>query len=113
MTEPNDLQARLDAIRADFIADLPNRATGLRETWEQVQASGWQDAPLRDLHRLVHSLSGAGATFGCAALSERARALEEHIQRLQGAVASGDRERVTTLLVDLLATIAAAADVDR
>jgi chemotaxis protein histidine kinase CheA len=113
MTEPNDLQARLDAIRADFIADLPNRAAALLQTWEQVQASGWQDAPLRDLHHLVHSLSGAGATFGCAGLSERARALEEQMQRLQGAVVSGDRERVTALLVDLLAAIAAAADVDR
>lgn len=108
MTEPNDLPARLAAIRADFIADLPNRAAGLRGAWAQVQASDWQGAPLQELHRLTHSLSGAGATFGCAELSERARALEEQLQRLLQGDPGADRDRAAALYAALHAAIATA-----
>lgn len=105
MADAGDLQARLDAIRAAFIADLPNRATALRAAWDAARASGWQPVSRHELHRLVHSLSGAGATFGLPELSERARALEERLQ----SPPQGETDSMPTLFADLLAAIAAAA----
>jgi HPt (histidine-containing phosphotransfer) domain-containing protein len=109
MAEAGDLQARLDAVRAAFIADLPNRAAALRAVWDEARAHGWQPASHDEFHRLVHSLSGAGATFGCSDLSERARALEIRLESPR----PGDADTLPALFAELLTAIAAAADTHR
>lgn len=108
MADGDDLQARLDAVRAGFIADLPNRAAALQGVWDAATASGWRQDLRQEFHRLVHSLSGAGATFGFPELSECARALEDRLQLPpQGA---GIDASVPGLFAALLAALGAAAD---
>ena len=105
MGETGDLEARLAAVRGAFVADLPNRAAALRAAWDAVQTTEGR----AEFHRLVHSLSGSGATFGFPDLSAHARALEERLQsRLQGDV-PGDHARISTLFTALLAAITVAA----
>lgn len=108
MADADDLRARLDAVRAGFVADLPKRAAALQEAWDAAVAGGWRQELRQEFHRLVHSLSGAGATFGFPELSECAHALEERLQRLpQGA---GIDAFIPSLFAALLAALGAAAD---
>ena len=63
-----------------FAGRLPDRLREIDEAWARVQASAWSPEPLRDLHRLVHSLSGAGTTFGFPEVTRTARALERFLK---------------------------------
>ncbi|WP_124949641.1 GGDEF domain-containing response regulator [Sulfuriferula thiophila] len=74
----NDQQLRekLRAIRANFAEQLPQRLAGLDAELVNLRAEGWSKAQLEVVHRLVHTLTGSGATFGFTALSDTARTLE-------------------------------------
>ena len=74
------------SLRDYFAARLPERLREVDEAWEQVRASGWREEETRTFHRLAHSLTGAGATFGFPAVTDAARALE---QRLKPATQGG------------------------
>lgn len=108
MADTDDLRARLDAVRAGFVADLPNRAAALQGAWDAAAANGWREDLRQEFHRLVHSLSGSGATFGFNALSECAHALEDRLRDLpQGADIDAS---VPDLFAALLAALDAAMD---
>ena len=79
MVDEAQLEAQLAAIRDAFVADLPQRMGRIRAAWEAEVREGWEGDAWRELHREVHSLAGAGATFGCEALSRLSRALETHL----------------------------------
>ncbi|MDZ5647674.1 diguanylate cyclase [Nitrospirillum sp. BR 11828] len=72
---PEDLLARLQKIRQDFMAGLPDRLALIHQAAQTWVETG--DAVARaDLARHSHSLAGSGATFGLPDLSVAARALE-------------------------------------
>ncbi len=76
--DKDKLKAQLEALRQNFIAQLPERLTALEsalQSWRQ----GLGEAELVEFHRAAHSLTGAGATFGCDELSKVARALEQQL----------------------------------
>ncbi len=78
MVDKNKLNAQLDALRQNFIEQLPKRLDALEsglQCWRQTL----DESALADFHRAAHSLTGAGATFGCEALSNVARALEHQL----------------------------------
>lgn len=83
---PPDPAARLAALQRDYLAQIPQQLAAIEEAWGRLVASDWAAGPARELHRLVHNLSGSGATFGVVELSTAARALEQQLQ-----AASGDR----------------------
>lgn len=89
------------SLRDYFAARLPERLREVDEAWERVRASGWQEEDTRTFHRLAHSLTGAGATFGFPAVTDAARALE---QRLKPAAQGGtppEDAAVAELLAEL------------
>lgn len=79
-----DPAARLAALQRDYLAQLPHRLTAIEEAWSRLAAGDWAPEPVRELHRLVHNLSGSGATFGIAELSTAARSFEQQLQAAIG-----------------------------
>ena len=72
------LKVQLEALRQNFIDQLPQRLATLEAglvAWKQA----WDEAELAEFHRAAHSLTGAGATFGCEGLSQVARTLEKQL----------------------------------
>ena len=78
MVDEQSLQAKLEALRQNFIAQLPQRLALLESglaKWRQA----WDENELSEFHRTAHTLTGAGATFGCDELSQVARQLEQQL----------------------------------
>lgn len=109
MAEPGELEAKLAEIKCSYIRDLPARATALRAAWDRAQAEHWTHDPTRELHRLVHSLSGSGATFGFDVLSADAHTLEVELLKLLQ-YPNADRAALADLFEALLAAVTAAAE---
>jgi periplasmic divalent cation tolerance protein len=63
-------------LREYFAGRLPERLAEIEEACRAAQEAGFTGEPLRTFHRLVHSLAGAGGTFGFPEVSETARGLE-------------------------------------
>ncbi|MEA1676658.1 diguanylate cyclase [Nitrospirillum sp. BR 11163] len=87
-TLPAELLARVQKIRQDFMAGLPNRLAQIRHAAETLEGLDGDDAATAraDLARHAHSLAGSGATFGLPDLSVAARALEGVVNQT-GAIA--------------------------
>lgn len=80
MPESEKVRAQLEALRQHFVQQLPNRLQGLENQFECWMAN--QDAALlQEFHRAAHSLTGAGATFGCQGVSDTARVLEQCLKQ--------------------------------
>ncbi|HEY6556410.1 MAG TPA: diguanylate cyclase [Polyangiaceae bacterium] len=97
MAEPHsDFQRELSRLRELFVAGLRDKSADLSRTYRVwVQDGSGGDL----LHRKIHALTGAGATYGLASVSEAARDVELHLSgMLSGAVA---RTREELLALDL------------
>lgn len=68
--------AVLEAQRADFRRSVPERLAQIESLWRMVLDGDAPAEPLANLERRAHGLAGSGATFGCRALGDAARALE-------------------------------------
>ena len=78
MVDKDKLKAQLETLRQNFIEQLPKRLDALEsglQSWRQTLDEG----ELTEFHRAAHSLTGAGATFGCHELSDVARELERQL----------------------------------
>jgi HPt (histidine-containing phosphotransfer) domain-containing protein len=73
-------------LRRYFAGRLPDRLAEVEQARDAARDAGWTGDPFRTFHRLVHSLAGAGATFGHPEVSELARGLE---RLLKASLASG------------------------
>jgi diguanylate cyclase (GGDEF)-like protein len=80
MTLPSDPVLELKELQEYFAGRLPERLAELDEAWAAVVASGWETGRVRTLHRLAHSLTGAGSTFGFPEVSRTARVLERFLK---------------------------------
>ena len=79
MADPAEiLQEKLRELRVAYAAQLPEKIRQIEECWAKTQAR-WDEEALQTLHRMVHSLTGSGATFGFAELSVATRVLAEDI----------------------------------
>lgn len=76
-----DIQQKLELLRQGFISKLPSRMDTMSTSLEEFRATANTDA-LREFYRLVHSLAGAGATYGFAQLSTVSRTLEVELKKL-------------------------------
>jgi diguanylate cyclase (GGDEF)-like protein len=73
-------------LRRYFAYRLPARVSEVEAARDAARDAGWTGEPLRTFHRLAHSLTGAGATFGFPEVSEVARHLEDLLKEtLDGA----------------------------
>ena len=94
-TIPADILAELEGLRDAFRADAAGLVDALAADWD---GAGPEPSPeaLRDLVRQAHSLAGTAGSFALAALSARARDVEEFLDEVAGSagaipLASGER----------------------
>ena len=78
MVDKDKLKAQLEALRKNFIEQLPKRLDALENGLQRWRQS-LDEVELAEFHRTAHSLTGAGATFGCEELSCVARKLEQQL----------------------------------
>ncbi|MDH5229106.1 MAG: response regulator [Gammaproteobacteria bacterium] len=76
------LQQKLVELKLKFKQSLPDRLTQIQQLWERVLADASADADLNELLRVVHSLVGAGGTYGADAISKTARVAENTLRPL-------------------------------
>ncbi|HEX5720498.1 MAG TPA: diguanylate cyclase [Thermoanaerobaculia bacterium] len=97
---PSDPVLELKELQEYFAGRLPERLAELEEAWAAVVESGWETGRVRTLHRLAHSLTGAGSTFGFPEVSRTARILERFLKAVldgigpSGEEAAGQLERL-------------------
>ncbi|MFL6200023.1 MAG: diguanylate cyclase [Thermoanaerobaculia bacterium] len=80
MPLPPDPVLELKELQEYFAGRLPERLAELEAAWAAVAESGWEEGRVRTLHRLAHSLTGAGSTFGYPEVSRTARVLERFLK---------------------------------
>lgn len=71
-------------LREYFAGRLPERLAEIEEACRAARDAGFTGEPLRTFHRLVHSLAGAGGTFGFPEVSEVSRGLERLLRTYLG-----------------------------
>ena len=71
-------EQQLQAFREQFAQQLPERCNQLSEIF--ARASSGDDAARVELQRALHSLVGAGGTFGFPQISQLARQLEQQVR---------------------------------
>lgn len=77
MTSSADqLKKELDALCLAFASKLAGKIRLIENNWAGIERGEWDANVFDELHRQVHSLAGAGATFGFSRLSDTARTLE-------------------------------------
>ena len=100
-------------LRARFIARSQERVASLRALLDAGAEPGPSvgcasgDCPLAEaIARLAHQLAGAAGTFGHAALSEAAAALEDHARAALRPIATIDPMTLAPLLETVEARVA-------
>lgn len=68
-----------EELKRYFAGRLPARLAEIDASYRAARDAGWAGEPLRTFHRLVHSLAGAGATFGFPEVGDFARRLERRL----------------------------------
>lgn len=90
------------SLQEYFAGRLPERLREIEAAWQEARSAGRTGEPLRTLHRLAHSLVGAGATFGFPAVTAAARQLEKALQpAVQGTAAPPGEVDVEELMAGL------------
>ncbi len=98
-----ELERKLDALHADFMAQFPARMEAIHSEWQAYIASADREH-LVTLHRLVHSLSGTSGTFGLMDLSQVSHQLEQALNALVSGTQEADaavHKDIDTRLVQL------------
>jgi HPt (histidine-containing phosphotransfer) domain-containing protein len=96
MTDEPDLRD----LQEYFAGRLPERLREIQDARDRTRASGWNAEPLKVFHRLVHSLAGAGTTFGFPEVTRTSRVLEKYLKEVQEGAEPSDEE--TDRLLELL-----------
>ncbi|MBU1689180.1 MAG: diguanylate cyclase [Gammaproteobacteria bacterium] len=76
-----ELQEKMRVLREAYALQLPEKIQQVEKTCAAYQSS-LDEETLHTLHRMVHSLSGSGATFGFTELTRVARVLEEGLKNI-------------------------------
>lgn len=99
-----ELLAKLNQIKQEYLQNLKDEWLGGLEAFRAIPLTGWDKQALEKLLFHAHSVSGSGATFGYALLSEHARKLEEFARDLsRQSVQASDQDHLTiTGLIDRL-----------
>lgn len=108
--QPSTIAIKLRRIREAYLKQLPAQLEVIRETFFVLESNNPAPADLEDLHRRLHTLKGASASFGLVRVSAVADA-GEHLAKgaLAGAAApdAAWRRQMAGVLADLEEEIAA------
>jgi len=81
MADLEGLAAKMKVLSDAYAAQLPERFAQLEQEWRKLPRDEWNDEGFMTLHRMVHSLTGSGKTFGFATLSDLSRKLEDDLEQ--------------------------------
>jgi diguanylate cyclase (GGDEF)-like protein len=85
------VSAKLKKIREAYIKQLPAQMEGIRASYSEFVQGNQESAPLEDLHRRIHTMKGASASFRLSLLSSVAMAGEHLLQEAMQAATPPDR----------------------
>jgi diguanylate cyclase (GGDEF)-like protein len=133
-TQPAIIAAKLKKIREAYIKQLPSQLEGIRASYSEFVQGEKGKESLEDLHRRIHTLKGACASFRLSMLSAAAAAgehlakeamqaetapdrhwhqkMQEHLDRMGNEISSIDSTQGMDLQIQELA-IAAEATTER
>lgn len=74
------LDAAMHALRAEYLADSPERVRELSAALGRLRAK--DAAALADLQRYFHRLAGSGGSYGFPLITDRSRAAEHAVARM-------------------------------
>ncbi len=80
--DPEEVRAKLETLRKAFVSQVPDRIRELKKAWKKIEGEAWNAEAFQEFHRGIHALAGSGAMFGCEALSQRARLLDNLLKSL-------------------------------
>ena len=105
-------QEHLAVLRQAYVRQLPGKLQEVSSLWHTLRSGEWDAAGFQTLHRLVHGLTGSGATYGFAALSEAARTLERCLHAIveSGRLPTAEQYSSIDALLDALQQSVAGAD---
>ena len=110
-TPPSTVAIKLKRIREAYLKQLPTQLQVIRETLLVLDPKSPSNADLEDLHRRLHTLKGASASFGLSKVAAVADAGEQLAKgTLQGQPADAAWRRQMEAHVAKLAEEVAAAD---
>lgn len=98
-----DFQERLQALREDYVAKLPERIDEIEREWQAIGSGDVAEAS-QALYRKLHAVTGSAGTFGLTDLSRQARAIEHHLHNLASGVEwldSSERAVISTGIAQL------------
>ena len=75
-----ELEEKLNKLREQYAADLPEQVTDIYKYWQQLINNPGDQETIQQLLKICHSLSGTGASFGFTLLSEHAREIEHFLR---------------------------------
>ena len=107
-TQPSMLAIKLKRIREAYLKQLPAQLEAIRDSLFVLDGKNPARADLEDLHRRLHTLKGASASFGLSKLSAVADAGEHLAQAALAGEAAPDaswRQRMEGHLAKLLEEI--------
>jgi HPt (histidine-containing phosphotransfer) domain-containing protein len=87
--------AKLQELRAAFVASLPQRMTAINALWLAIQQQGGCNGDIAELHRAAHSLAGAAGAFGQHEIGAIARELETALHQ---SLSGGDTQAIEAQL---------------
>lgn len=99
-------QAQIEALRRQFLEELPERRAALAAAWRECADAG-DDAPWQRLRDVAHKLSGSAPCYGLDAVGGSARHLDK---LLSGRAPCRKRAAADAAVTDLLAALDAAID---
>jgi len=106
-----ELQEKMRELGLDYAAQLPEKIRQIEEACADYQ-SRRDEETLHALHRMVHSLTGSGATFGFAELSQVARVLEEYLKGIVNQGSPANDVQLTQIQRQIMVVRQATANAD-
>jgi chemotaxis protein histidine kinase CheA len=100
---PGEIEQALALFRAQFAASLPVRMQDAQAALRACRAAPGDDAPLKDLHRVLHRLAGSAGTFGWPEFGSACGVVEDQLEALllQPVRSAADFDRVAAAMAAL------------
>lgn len=95
------LQAKLNALRADYVKEYPDRVRKLHAAWQSCIEQDMAQNCIQSFHRLAHNIKGSGSTFGYPEISEYGAELHDLLSELVNTESTPD-EAQCKLIVQAL-----------
>lgn len=77
VNKPENIEEKLLALRKVYAQQLPGNVDDIESRWRLLNEGEWDWGAMQELHRVTHSVTGSGATFGFSDASDVARNIEK------------------------------------